>query len=214
MWIWAKSRRKDLVFLFLLLTFCFPDPLIELRDGNMVLWSLHNSSRLSLSLLHCAFALSLYSSLETLKFTMSFGFGCARIAYEIYRGLREAPGECKEFAEELLQYRQVLLRLGHTVESNKKYCNESDGFVLGSHVEGCNDLLYSQILDVGHRSVTFFGSRNGLKNDESSPRHEVSGWHILQRSRDLKWSRRIPKFRQQIRVQIEKLTAYTVLLLQ
>ena len=47
---------------------------------------------------------------------MSFGFGisdfvcCGQLAYQLYTDLKDAAGDCQEFAKELLLLHQIILK--------------------------------------------------------------------------------------------------------
>lgn len=134
---------------------------------------------------------------------MSFGFsvsdiyGCAHLAYSFYRELREAPGACKEFSQELLLFSEVL--------SKTKDLRHSDKAALKACIDNCKELLYVQIggastvpktnrLEVSE-GVTFFRS-------------------LRQRFRERQFASQLPKFQRAISARIEKLTALNVLSIQ
>ena len=138
-------------------------------------------------------------------------YGCARLAYRLYDEFKQAPGACQEFARDLLLFHQVLIKTKTTIESEASHLSHSDQTALGACLDSCKELIYVQIM--GASMVPTSLDDIDLNTDPVfRPMRLPGSWrHLLyQRNNAL----RIPKLRRAITAQIEKLTAFTVLIIQ
>ena len=151
---------------------------------------------------------------------MSFGFsvsdivGCARLAYRLYDEFRNAPEACQTFAQELLLFHQVLMKIKSTIESEAGHLDHSDQAALSACLDSCKELLYVQIM--GANMVPTKSDDMSLYMHESYPFHIhphrfrlLQGW--LQRFGERSFALRIPKLQRAISSQIEKLNVFLAL---
>ena len=80
---------------------------------------------------------------------MSFGLSvsdfitCSQLAHKIYHEFKDAPGECKAFAKELLSFPQILLKVEEATKTSSDHVRDE---TLQAYAEECKELLYVQIL--------------------------------------------------------------------
>ena len=144
-------------------------------------------------------------------------YGCARLAYKLYDEFKQAPGACQEFARDLLLFHQVLMKTKATIENEASHLSTFDQSALGACLESCKELLYVQIMGA-HRAPTSLDDIESNMNPFFRPIRPPISLHnvrhllypLYQRNDTL----RIPKLRRAITAQIEKLTVFTVLIIQ
>ena len=156
---------------------------------------------------------------------MSFGFsvsdiyGCAHLAYSLYEEFKEAPGACQDFARELLLFHKVLLKTKSNIEAETSHLGYDDQIALGTCLDNCKELLYVQI--VGAATVprvldkpTFRGFVPSVNFGLSTPNEKNLLQSLRQKLDERKFASRIPKLQRAISAQVEKLTAFNVLIVQ
>ena len=157
-------------------------------------------------------------------FAMIFGisvsdiYGCARLAYGLYEELKQAPGDCQAFAQELLLFHQMLIKIS-TINSENGHLDHSDQAALSACLDSCKELLCKQIVGiqempadldkVGVDLVTPLPIRSEYK-DYGLPFHRNVGlfrtWR--QRFEKRKLALQIPKLQRAISAHIEKLNIF------
>ena len=155
---------------------------------------------------------------------MSFGFsvsdiiGCARLAYRLYDGFKQAPGACQDFARDLLLFYNVLMKTKSTIELEVGHLNHPDKAALSACLDSCKELLYVQIM--GIHKVPEDLEDVGYDKDDPQPgfvkyliyggtAYRFSGWS--QKLEQRKLASRIPKFQRAISAHVEKLNTLLVL---
>ena len=160
---------------------------------------------------------------------MSFGFSlsdfalCINLSNTVYRALRDAPGECEVFAQEVLHLEDLLRGLWDDIEDEIK---DGDTFGLltrrypglSEHGSRCLELLCADI--VGEQALSL---RNGPIPRQPHPiipkncNGSIFGDLYLeakQRFSHAKFARKIPRLRMMVAGIVGKLTAETVLIMK
>ena len=156
---------------------------------------------------------------------MSFGFsvsdiyGCAHLAYSLYKEFKEAPGACQDFARELLLFHQVLLKTKSNIEAETSHISNDDKIALETCLDNCKELLYVQI--AGAATVpraldkpTFRGYDPSGNLGLSNPNEKYLLRGLRKKLEERKFACRIPKLQRAISAHVEKLTAFNVLIVQ
>ena len=157
---------------------------------------------------------------------MSFGFsvsdiyGCARLAYILYLEFKQAPGDCQEFARDLLLSHGVLLKTKMAIECKASHLSQSDRAALGACLDSCKEILYVQA--VGAQKVpkslekidftTHDPQADFLVRFSSGNTRFLRG--LRQRLGERNFALKIPKLQRAISAHIEELTAFNVLIAQ
>ena len=180
---------------------------------------------------------------------MSFGFGisdfvcCGQLAYQLYIDLKDAPGDCQGFANELLLLHQIILKTEASIIRAGNVLDDAGRATLGLCAEMCKDILFVQvagidkdkntgvidfgILDISiyhgegwggsswdDRTLHFPRSRLYYDNAISSPKLTRLIYLVRQRFRERSFAKRIPKFRSAISTVTEKLTSFQILVVE
>ena len=153
---------------------------------------------------------------------MSFGFSisdfifCAQLTYRLYVELKGAPAACQSLSKELLLFAQVMRKTQLLLEKQESDLDDLDRDTLETCLESCKNILFIQILgdssipeelplpdDIRFDTPPTFNGRWGRF-------YHGLGEKIKQRRLALK----IPKLQSEISANVEKLTAFNVLLIQ
>ena len=160
---------------------------------------------------------------------MSFGFsisdflGCAQLAWQIYEALKTGTVDCQVFAIDVLLFHGVLVKMGYTIRDIKHHLNADELSSLKRHCDHCEELLCSTIMGTflpPHyreqiRKHAYQRSYDGIRAfDMKSSGSQSLVLQFRERVRHASVARKIPDARRQITAQIEKMTAYNVLLIQ
>ena len=160
---------------------------------------------------------------------MSFGFSisdflaCAQLAWQIYDALKTGPTECQAFAEEVLLFHEVLMKVGEILQDANCCLGPRELRALSRHVDDCEQLLSSTIMGSffapeyreAARSYRYQGSTD--MHSDFNQKIGISRTLMVafrERVRTASVAKKIPDLRHRITAQIEKLTAYNVLLMQ
>lgn len=147
-------------------------------------------------------------------------YGCARLAYVLYDEFKQAPGACREFAQDLLLFHQVLLKTKSTIESEASHLSDSDEAALSACLDRCKELLYVQtvgahMMPIGLEKIDIHTldpeSDISVHNGYGKPRF-LRG--LRQKFGERKFASQIPKLQRAITALVEKLTAFNVLIIQ
>lgn len=168
---------------------------------------------------------------------MSFGFGisdficCGQLAYQLYIDLKDAAGDCQEFAKELLVLHRIILKTEALIIRAGNVLDDAERATLGLCVDMCKDILFVQVAGVdmnfnigdGERWVQSRGadlrlqlvtSRMLYRKTISPPKLARLIQLVRQRFRERSFARRIPKIRSAISTVTEKLTSFQVLVIE
>ena len=163
---------------------------------------------------------------------MSFGFSVsdflsiANVAYQIYETLKTGPGECQAFTYEMLMFYNILHRLAVNLDVNSATYRLADRAVLREHGRACYSFLWKEVLDRNVPSPYHWpydihdiapceeGSAESRWYSKVKCLKPLSIAQAQATVRNAMFARKIPKLRQLATAQIEKLTAYNVLLMQ
>ena len=150
---------------------------------------------------------------------MSFGFsvsdiyGCAHLAYSLYKEFKEAPGACRDLARELLLFHQVLLKTKSNIEAETSHIGNDDKIALETCLDDCKGLLYVQI--AGAATVPRALDKPAFRGyDPSDPSEKYLLRGLRQKLNEKKFASRVPKLQRAISAHVEKLTAFNVLIVQ
>ena len=178
---------------------------------------------------------------------MSFGFSisdfvcCGQLAYQLYTDLKDAAGDCQEFAKELLLLHQIILKTEASIIRAGNVLDDAGRATLGLCVDMCKDILFVQVAGVDkNSSIIDFGiidfgiydgekwvtsrwdglklqlvrSRKDYDNTISPPKLTRLIYLVRQRFRERSFAKRIPKFRSAISTVTEKLTSFQILMVE
>ena len=158
---------------------------------------------------------------------MSFGFSVsdfallAKLAWQLYGALKDGLAECQAFSREVLSFHQVLEKVTSNLEAQSHHLNSVEQATLNQYAMECNELLCSKIFsDVSLQSMYEYPDIY-----DPDPMDHPRGWRgrrinfshmceIKGKVRSANLARKIPKLQRAITAQVEKLTAYNVLLVQ
>ncbi len=139
---------------------------------------------------------------------MSFGFSisdfalCAQICHGIYHALKEAPGECTIFAQEVLHLHNLLQALSKDIEYVSK---EPDGLaalagrrpMLSEHGSRCIELLVAEIAGWNHFLTKDWRNKSfWVEIPLSDFSFKTSG--LRRRFSQVKFARKIPHLREAV----------------
>ena len=108
---------------------------------------------------------------------MSFGINisdficCGQLAYQFYIDLKDAAGDCREFAKELLLLHQVILKTEALLVRGSYVLDDGEQAMLGLCVDMCKDILFVQVagvdidfeIDHGEECIQSRGNALGLQ---------------------------------------------------
>lgn len=160
---------------------------------------------------------------------MSFGFSvsdfifCAQITWQVYDALKKGPAECQAFAEEFVLFHQVLVKMSENLRDANRRLSKEEHDALSQHIVG-SERLCSLIMGNNLRQYRTHGSLFGQRE---LPYYLGDPWRdgvvrgfiseirsFRERIRTASFAKMIPKFQRAITAQVEKLTAFNVLLIQ
>ena len=166
---------------------------------------------------------------------------CAQWAWYIYDALETGPAECQAFAKEVLFLHQILAKVHESLRDTNRYLSSEEGDALQRHIMNFEE-FYSSITD--SKFEDFFGGSEqqslymqrtpvhsqlfssealSLLKDTESARTWAETENnirllgiskIRERIRAARFAKKIPKLQRSVTAQIEKLTAFNVLLIQ
>ena len=161
---------------------------------------------------------------------MSFGFSisdficCGQLAYQFYIDLKDAAGDCQEFAKELLLLHQIILKTEALIIRAGNVLNDGEQATLGLCVDMCRDILFVRVagvdidfdIDHGESWVQTRGNTLRLQFDNTimPPKLTRLIYLVRRRFRERSFARRIPKIRSAISTVTEKLMSFQVLVIE
>lgn len=173
---------------------------------------------------------------------MSFGFSisdfftCAQVTWQLYDALKTGPAECQAFAKEVLLFHQVLEKMCKNLQGTTRRLSLEEHDALSQHVVGFEELC-SLIMDdtsstkfrtsstkflthmdlCGLRAFRYYLDDLRRFDDENVNKESGIVFGIMNfrdRIRTASFAKKIPKLQRAITAQVEKLTAFNVLLIQ
>ena len=163
---------------------------------------------------------------------MSFGFSIsdfislANITLQLYDVLKTGSAECQAFSRDMLLFHDILQKLARNIEAERSTYELRDRVILQEHSLACHAFLWLEVFDNAflnqphsfhevYELEPFEEDMPQLRWDQQIKHLKPSALSQLQaKVRSARFARKIPKLQRSVTAQIEKLTAYNVLLMQ